>query len=280
MAKKITKKQNIGFEFSIIDPSSERKTLRMSRLALTLGLSCAAILIVLLIYCIIAFTPIRTTIPGYPDAHAQKTAIANAIKIDSLERVLSRWDIYALNLSRVLRGETTFNRDSVSILSGPSFLSDKSEKELEESDSLLRESVLEAEQFRLSSGAGKSLPVEGRIFFTPLKGLVSEVFDKYAHPAIDITAKSGSVVSAIADGTVIYSGYDEELDYVLIIQHNDNLVSMYGKCYRILKNSSDAVKAGTPIAMIGGESQSATGHLHFALWQDGEALDPSKYITF
>lgn len=280
MAKKITKKQNIGFEFSIIDPSSERKTLRMSRLALTLGLSCAAILIVLLIYCIIAFTPIRTTIPGYPDAHARKTAIANAIKIDSLERVLSRWDIYALNLSRVLRGETTFNRDSVSILSGPSFLSDKSEKELEASDSLLRESVIKAEQFRLSSGAGKSLPVEGRIFFTPLKGLVSEVFDKYAHPAIDITAKSGSVVSAIADGTVIYSGYDEELDYVLIIQHKDNLVSMYGKCYRILKNSSDAVKAGTPIAMIGGESQSATGHLHFALWQDGEALDPSKYITF
>ena len=267
MANKKTKKQNIGFEFSIIDPSSERKTLRMSRLALTLGLSCAAILIVLLIYCIIAFTPIRTTIPGYPDAHAQKTAIANAIKIDSLERVLSRWDIYALNLSRVLRGETTF-------------LSDKSEKELEESDSLLRESVIKAEQFRLSSGAGKSLPVEGRIFFTPLKGLVSEVFDKYAHPAIDITAKSGSVVSAIADGTVIYSGYDEELDYVLIIQHNDNLVSMYGKCYRILKNSSDAVKAGTPIAMIGGDSQSATGHLHFALWQDGEALDPSKYITF
>ena len=280
MANKKTKKQNIGFEFSIIDPSSERKTLRMSRLALTLGLSCAAILIVLLIYCIIAFTPIRTTIPGYPDAHAQKTAIANAIKIDSLERVLSRWDIYALNLSRVLRGETTFNRDSVSILSGPSFLSDKSEKELEESDSLLRESVIKAEQFRLSSGAGKSLPVEGRIFFTPLKGLVSELFDKYVHPAIDITAKSGSVVSAIADGTVIYSGYDEELDYVLIIQHNDNLVSMYGKCYRILKNCSDAVKAGTPIAMIGGESQSATGHLHFALWQDGEALDPSKYITF
>ena len=280
MANKKTKKQNIGFEFSIIDPSSERKTLRMSRLALTLGLSCAAILIVLLIYCIIAFTPIRTTIPGYPDAHAQKTAIANAIKIDSLERVLSRWDIYALNLSRVLRGETTFNRDSVSILSGPSFLSDKSEKELEESDSLLRESVIKAEQFRLSSGAGKSLPVEGRIFFTPLKGLVSEVFDKYAHPAIDITAKSGSVVSAIAAGTVIYSGYDEELDYVLIIQHNDNLVSMYGKCYRILKNCSDAVKAGTPIAMIGGDSQSATGHLHFALWQDGEALDPSKYITF
>ena len=280
MANKKTKKQNIGFEFSIIDPSSERKTLRMSRLALTLGLSCAAILIVLLIYCIIAFTPIRTTIPGYPDTHARKTAIANAIKIDSLERVLSRWDIYALNLSRVRRGETTFNRDSVSILSGPSFLSDKSEKELEESDSLLRESVIKAEQFRLSSGAGKSLPVEGRIFFTPLKGLVSEVFDKYAHPAIDITAKSGSVVSAIADGTVIYSGYDEELDYVLIIQHNDNLVSMYGTCYRILKNSSDAVQAGTPIAMIGGDSQSATGHLHFALWQDGEALDPSKYITF
>ena len=280
MANKKTKKQNIGFEFSIIDPSSERKTLRMSRLALTLGLSCAAILIVLLIHCIIAFTPIRTTIPGYPDAHAQKTAIANAIKIDSLERVLSRWDIYALNLSRVLRGETTFNRDSVSILSGPSFLSDKSEKELEESDSLLRESVLEAEQFRLSSGAGKSLPAEGRIFFTPLKGLVSASFDKYAHPAVDITAKSGSVVSAIADGTVIYSGYDEELEYVLIIQHDDNLISLYGKCFRILKGSSDAVKAGTPIALIGGDSQSATGHLHFALWQDGEALDPSKYITF
>lgn len=65
------------------------------------------------LYCLIAFTPLRTTIPGYPDAHFRKEAVKNAIKIDSLESAITRWKLYSENLSRVLSGESTLNLDSL-----------------------------------------------------------------------------------------------------------------------------------------------------------------------
>ena len=82
---------------------------------------------VLLIYCLIAFTPLRNTIPGYPDVQVKKVALANAIKIDSLESVITKWNLYAENLSRVLAGEATVNFDSIVRRSALQYLSSKSE---------------------------------------------------------------------------------------------------------------------------------------------------------
>ena len=46
-------------------------------------------------YSLIAFTPLRTFIPGYPDAHSKRVAIQNAMRIDSLESVIYRWELYS-----------------------------------------------------------------------------------------------------------------------------------------------------------------------------------------
>ena len=58
-----------------------------------------------IIFCIIAFTPVKTFIPGYPDARSKRTAIQNAIKVDSLERVIYRWELYSENLNRAVSGK-------------------------------------------------------------------------------------------------------------------------------------------------------------------------------
>jgi murein DD-endopeptidase MepM/ murein hydrolase activator NlpD len=89
------------------------------------------------------------------------------------------------------------------------------------------------------------------------------------------------VVSAVLDGTVIFDGWNAETGYVIIVQHRENLLSVYSNNQKLLRSSGDAVKAGTPIALVGGMSgQPGAEHLHFELWQNGQSLDPTHYISF
>ena len=143
------------------------------------------------------------------------------------------------------------------------------------------ETVIKEEQFGVGSGAERDLPLEGIHFFTPLKGVVARGYDRVVYPGIDVSAPTGTVVSAVLDGTVIFTGWDAEQGYIILIQHRDNLLSIYTNNQKLLRNSGDAVKAGTPIALVGGTSRQAqTDHLHFELWQNGQSLDPTRFISF
>lgn len=236
---------------------------------------------ILLLYCLIAFTPLKNTIPGYPDVHVKKAAMSNAMKIDSLERVITRWNLYAGNLSRVLAGEAAVNFDSLAKKSDVQYLSSKSEAELAGRDSVLRETVRKEERFGVSSSPEqRSLPLEGRHFFTPVKGVPAENFDRAGHPGLDINAAAGSIVGAILDGTVVYSERTPDNMYVVIVQHEGNLLSLYGNCSRVLRREGEIVKAGTPIAASGaGGHGSGTGMLHLEIWNGGEPLDPAEYLN-
>ena len=48
-----------------------------------------------------------------PNAGARREAVRNAIKIDSLENVITRWELYTENLKRALGGEEGFTGDSL-----------------------------------------------------------------------------------------------------------------------------------------------------------------------
>lgn len=233
-----------------------------------------------LVYSILMFTPLRQTIPGYPDSNFRRDAIENAIRIDSLETAIIRWELYSESLMRVLAGEENF--DINNILKGrDSQSAESSEEYLQQRDSALRSRVQSEEQFSVSSGAGKSQSIEGMYFFTPLKGVVSNGYNRATHPAVDITAPAGSVVKAALDGTVIYAGWSDEFGYTIQLQHQGNIVTTYKHNNRLVHKMGDKVKAGTPIAYVGNTGSLTTGdHLHFELWHNGEAVDPTLYINF
>ena len=196
------KNQNKIYRLSLVDNETHNniKTIRFSKLRFIIAAVTVVVMSVLLLYCLIAFTPLRNTIPGYPDVQVKKVALANAIKIDSLESVITKWNLYAENLSRVLAGEATVNFDSIVRRSALQYLSSKSEEELLRQDSLLRESVQSAERFGVSAKAIQALPIEGKHFFNPVKGVVSKEFDRVEHPGIDISTSASSIVSSILEG--------------------------------------------------------------------------------
>lgn len=284
MGKQNKDERNKVFRLTLADNATHKsiRTVKLTKMSFIYWTLTIAIAIILAIYCLIAFTPLRTTIPGYPDAHSKKTAVANAIKIDSLESAILRWNLYATNLSRVLSGEGTADFDSlVRLGKDVRYLSSKSSEELARQDSLLREMIHKEEQFEISNAAARSLPVEGMHFFTPVKGVISAGYDNVLHPAVDISAPAGTIVSSILDGAVIHTGWDENSGYVVIVQHKDNVVSVYGNNGRVLVSTGDEVKAGTPIAIVGNNpGESGAEQLHLELWHNGKTLDPAKYISF
>ena len=231
-------------------------------------------------FAIVAFTPLKTLLPGYPDAHTRSMTIQNALTVDSLQNVISRWEFYTENLKSVLAGGTRVGIDSVmkayETVSGQEY----SEAQLRENDSLLREKVVQAEQFAIR-GSKRTLPLEGIHFFTPLQGVVSNAFVAGIHPYVDITAPANSVVMSVLEGTVVAEGWSDEYEYTVVIQHPGDLISVYRRNQKLLKKTGDRVTAGMPIALVAGSSsQTAGDHLHFELWYKGEAVDPAKYINF
>ena len=271
------------YRLSLLDNETHDsiRSIRCNRVQMIYGIITAFLGILLFFYLLFAFTPLRTIIPGYPNAHSKREAVANAIKIDSLENIVTRWNLYAENLSRVLTGEGTVDFDSLVVASQTRYLSDKDPAELARRDSILQETVLKEDQFGVSAQAERSLPLEGMHFFTPLKGVVASGYDRVVHPAIDITAPTGSVVSAVLDGTVVFSGWDAEEGYFIVVQHRDNLLSIYANNQKLLHGTGETVKAGTPLALVGGTTRTeGTDHLHFELWHNGQSLDPTRYINF
>ena len=273
-----------NYRLTLADDDTHDKlwSTKFTRMSFLVWAITAVVVLLALVWCLIAYTPVRTFIPGYPDAKTKHDAIQNAIRIDSLENVINKWELYSENLRRVVDGEAPLKIDSlIKERSQPSAKDEKELAELAQKDSLLRKEVAAEDKFDIASGSGKTFPIEGMHFFTPLKGVISQGYDKVLHPYVDITAPTNSVVMSVLDGTVISAGWSDEDGYTVRIQHEGDIISVYKHNQKLMKKTGDKVTAGTPIAVVGGTGKTADGeHLHFELWHKGEAVDPTKYISF
>ncbi len=271
------------FHFSITDDQTheEKWSTRVTRTGLLVSGITIAVVLFALLFSLIAFTPLKTFIPGYPDAQTKYDAIVNAIRIDSLENVIVRWEFYSENLRRAVEGKEPLDIDSLLSVRQDTSRTDLDAAELARKDSALRAAVEKESRLDIHSAPKRELPIEGMHFFTPLKGVVSQGYDKALHPYVDITAPENSVVMSVLDGTVISAAWSDEDGYVIQIQHAGNIVSVYKHNQKLMKQTGDKVTAGMPIAIVGSTGSLSDGmHLHFELWHDGEAVDPTKYISF
>ena len=275
------KKKTERYRLALTDAVSHERlrSLTFTRRTFITAAVSVSVLVLLLMFLLVALTPLRTFIPGYPDARARRQAVQNAMRIDSLETQILQWELYTENLKKVVAGEDPLLLDSL-ILQRQAARLVADTAYLARRDSLLRVRVAEAEQFEVS-GPRRNLPIEARSFYTPVKGVVSQGFDRNLHPYVDVTAPSGTAVMAVLDGTVVYTGWDDAEGYTIAIQHKGDILSVYRHNEKLLKKTGDTVKAGTPVALTGSSASLTKGdHLRFELWYEGEAVDPAAYIGF
>ena len=228
----------------------------------------------------IAFTPLREYIPGYTSPSLQKKAIKLKSETDSLYQITQMNERYITSIKKVLTGEATFESiDKDSIYASLKAEVDSLDLTPSKADSLLREKVENEDKYNLFESATS---VKNFVFFPPLKGQVSEGFDsKIRHYAVDIAVSKNTPVKAVADGRVVLASWTSDSGFVIIIDHGNQMLSVYKHNAALTKEQGDLVKAQEVIARSGSSGQLSTGpHLHFELWNDGNPIDPSTFIDF
>jgi len=118
--------------------------------------------------------------------------------------------------------------------------------------------------------------------YTPLFGLVTNKFEASpGHFGTDVVGRPSAPISAIYNGIVIFAEWSVTTGFVVVIQHNFNLLSVYKHNSKVFVKSGDRVKSGELIAIIGNEGEYSTGpHLHLEMWQNGIPLNPEDYFDF
>lgn len=99
------------------------------------------------------------------------------------------------------------------------------------------------------------------------------------HKGIDLACPMGSPVIASAQGQVAYAGYDPGgLGNLIAIDHGFGFMTRYGHLSKILVRVGQNVGRGDLIALVGSTGYSTGPHLHYEVWRNGTALDPTDYI--
>jgi murein DD-endopeptidase MepM/ murein hydrolase activator NlpD len=98
------------------------------------------------------------------------------------------------------------------------------------------------------------------------------------HLGIDIAAATDTPVVAAGPGLVARTGTDDFLGNFVEIQHGLGYLTVYGHCNRIAVGEGDRVEGGQLIAYVGQTGQTSAPHLHFEILQQGEAVDPRKFL--
>ena len=96
------------------------------------------------------------------------------------------------------------------------------------------------------------------------------------HPGIDIAAGLGAPVWAASAGTVTIAqgGWNGGYGNVVMIDHNNGYLTVYGHLSQINVSACEGVAAGQGIGLAGSTGNSTGPHLHFEIRQNGVAVDP------
>ncbi|NML30237.1 peptidoglycan DD-metalloendopeptidase family protein [Paraburkholderia antibiotica] len=112
----------------------------------------------------------------------------------------------------------------------------------------------------------------------PLRGPILRTFSPGSSNGIVIGARPGDPVKAAATGRVVYAGSGiEAYGPLIIIKHNDSLITAYGQNSQLLVKEGDAVAQGQTIGEVGVDSRGVAS-IQFEVRQNGQPVDPLQWL--
>lgn len=255
----------------------------ISPLWVILSLFFSFLLVAGVVYLIIAFTPVKNLLveENAPVVDKQKLIEIN-LRMDSIMNENTKLTQYTQNIRAIIKGEVAndsiknsplpLNTDSIDVSASP----------LEKQFTAAWE---EREQYNITSQVSNVAELQGLGLFRPTQGRIVRNFDEEdGHYGVDIEETPNENILATNDGKVVMSDYTANGGYTIVLQHRENMISVYRNCYRLLKNVGDEVEKGEAIGTLGGDinenAENEKKFLHFEIWHRGKPLDPNTYIAF
>lgn len=101
--------------------------------------------------------------------------------------------------------------------------------------------------------------------------------DKF-HNGVDMAAPGGSPILAAYDGRVVAAGYSSSMGNYIMLDHGDELYTIYMHASALYVSRGDTVTRGENIAAVGTTGRSTGNHLHFGVRLNGQYVDPMSYL--
>ncbi|MBN2668361.1 MAG: M23 family metallopeptidase [Bacteroidales bacterium] len=254
--------------------------IRLSRMNIISVLSVSGLIFAAFIFALVAYTPIREFIPGYPDGETNANIIKNVYRLDSVENTIRLNQQYIDNIKRIFQGKSPKNYGEDNATDSITVKKDTISLTISEKDSLFRVRMEQENEFDFL--AANFEVSDDMSLFPPIKGLVSNNYNpKKKHFGIDIVGKSNQDVFACFKGTVINTSWSMQTGYTVQVQHPNNLISTYKHLQSVNVEQGQKISTGKLIGKIGDVGTLSTGpHLHFELWKDGQPVKPDELINF
>lgn len=115
----------------------------------------------------------------------------------------------------------------------------------------------------------------------PLKGVLYARFGrkgKEPHDGIDLAAPAGTPVKTAAPGTVLFAGDQKGYGLIVIIEHDNGLVTLYAHNRDVRVKTNQRVREGQVVATVGDSGRTSGPHLHFEVRKEGAPVDPLEYL--
>ena len=146
-----------------------------------------------------------------------------------------------------------------------------SEKEKE-----LRNEVANDDKYNVFAKAASKVSY---VLFAPVSGKITKNYNVATkNLGVNIAVARGTPVKAIASGTIIFSEWTPSSGFVVIIRHQDDILSVYKNLSSVTKSSGSDVKSSEVIAVSG--DNASQNNIHFQLWKNGIPINPTQFINF
>ena len=98
------------------------------------------------------------------------------------------------------------------------------------------------------------------------------------HSGIDIKAQIGTPVHAPAAGTVVVAGPAHEYGMAVVLDHGQNIKTLYGHLSKVSVRPGQKVERGMLLAHSGNTGRSSGPHLHYEIFVKGQPVNPRAYL--
>jgi len=102
-------------------------------------------------------------------------------------------------------------------------------------------------------------------------------YEKF-HSGMDFGADYGTIIYAADSGNVVFAGWYGGYGNTVIIEHGNEISSLYAHTAEVYVAEGQAIQKGQPVAAVGSTGFSTGPHLHFEVRINGEPVDPAQYL--
>ena len=116
----------------------------------------------------------------------------------------------------------------------------------------------------------------------PVKGKIRRSFGSRKQgylkwKGVLLSAPLGNTIKTIHNGTVLFSDWLKGYGLVIVVDHGDGYMSLYGHNQALLKSVGERVETGEPIALVGQSGGQSQPSLYFEIRHNGEAVNPKLW---